>query len=929
MKHFSKKLSWLLAFVLIFTSFVSTGIPVYAEESDTININTNTDQVIVAGTKLEFHGFGSARINYYESADSNTVLYEDTYAEKIGIDEIAVKPYAWHVSFEKEVQGDNSYTMNPSTYYFKAYPDTSLENVPVNTKMTLPEGTTLTGTTPTSTTTTGSAINVSFYVGDTKLKDYNETSSSFTLPPPSQLRSDVGEEMFDQFLYDYNLPDLTKLFYNVELTEKSATSLSLKLTLVPTVEVIFNEYPGTPDLSDILMYATPKATIDSTKLPQVSLDGIDFYGWKITGSNDYAYKTDGSPVKASVNNACELKAMYKEPNPTFKLDIANQKIINLLPDRTYEYPRYSWSTYYISSVDANDNGEIEYSNLSNLNGQFRLTSRDNSCFINSDFVFLKHNTPNKPVTENAVTTAGVTNTDEFTDCEFAIRATSDYSDLSWGTSSTFSGLIPDTQYKIYVRHIADENGFESDEAESVAFKTLVAKAVSNDAPNGVTIEDIPVQAHTNSAIEPVLVIKDGDKTLADGTDYTVAYSDNINVGTATATVTFMDSYSGTMTNSFTITHNWQTDWSSDKDKHWHECSVCHEKKDLADHTPDAAATAATPQTCTVCGHILAPALGSWLVSFDGNEGTGTMTPVSVTKGEQYTLPACTFTAPMDKTFKAWNIGGTVYAPGANCTITADTSVTAVWKDLEKVITPVISPNGGTFNGSQTVTVTTETADAIIYYTTDGTAPTAGSTVYSGPFTISSSVTVKAIAVKGGMANSDIASASFTKYSSNSGGSTPPTNTTPAEPTDTTPPTKVEPKPTDNAENELVLTIGKKEAKAFGEEKTNDVAPIVKNDRTMLPARFIAESLGAEVIWNGKKREVTIKGKNAKGEDVIILLYIDSDIAYINGKEVKLDSPAFIENGRTYTPIGFIAENLGASVAWIEEEQKIIIRKKGN
>ncbi len=874
MRPFSKQLSWLLAFVLILTSIVSTGIPVYAEETDTINIDTNTDQVIVAGTKLQFYGFGSARINYYESADSNTVLYEDTYAEKIGIDEIAVKPYAWHVSFEKEVQGDNSYTMNPSTYYFKAYPDTSLENVPVNTKMTLPEGTTLTGTTPTSTTTTGSAINVSIYVGDTKLKDYNETSSSFTLPSPSQLRSDVGEEMFDQFLYDYNFPDLTKLFYNVELTEKSATSLSLKLTLVPTVEVTFNEYHGTPDLSDILMYATPKAPIDSTKLPQVSLDGIDFYGWKITGSNDYAYKTDGSPVKASVNNACELKAMYKEPNPTFKLDIANEKIINLLPGRTYEYPRYSWSTYYISEVVANANGEIEYSDLSNLNGQFRLTSRDNSCFINSDFVSLKHNTPNKPVTRNTATTAEVTNKNDFTGCEFAIRATSDYSDLSWGTSSTFSGLIPDTQYKIYVRHVVDENGFESDEAESVAFKTSAVKVVSNDAPNGVTIEDIPDQSHTGSAIEPTLAIKDGDKILVQGTDYTVSYSNNTDVGTATATVTFKGNYSGTMTKTFTIT-----------------------------------------------------ALTSWLVSFDGNGGTGEMSTVSVIDGQQYILPACTFIAPANKEFKAWNIGGTEYAPGANYIITTNTTITAVWKDLEKVKTPAISPNGGTFSGSQTVTIVCETSDAIIYHTTDGTVPTVGSTVYSGPFTISSSVTVKAIAVKGGMVNSDIASASFTKYSSNSGGSTPPTNTTPAEPTDTTPPTKVEPKPTDNAENELVLTIGKKEAKAFGEEKTNDVAPIIKNDRTMLPARFIAESLGAEVIWNGKKREVTIKGKNAKGEDIIILLYIGSDIAYINGKEVKLDSPAFIENGRTYTPIGFIAENLGASVAWIEEEQKIKIRKK--
>lgn len=58
----------------------------------------------------------------------------------------------------------------------------------------------------------------------------------------------------------------------------------------------------------------------------------------------------------------------------------------------------------------------------------------------------------------------------------------------------------------------------------------------------------------------------------------------------------------------------------------------------------------------------------------------------------------------------------------------------------------------------------------------------------------------------------------------------------------------------------------------------------------------------------------------------MLIYIDSDIAYVNGAMVKLDSPAFIENDRTYTPIRFIAERLGATVDWDEDTQRIIITK---
>ena len=62
----------------------------------------------------------------------------------------------------------------------------------------------------------------------------------------------------------------------------------------------------------------------------------------------------------------------------------------------------------------------------------------------------------------------------------------------------------------------------------------------------------------------------------------------------------------------------------------------------------------------------------------------------------------------------------------------------------------------------------------------------------------------------------------------------------------------------------------------------------------------------------KKELVTIKGRNSKtSEDITILIYIGSDIAYVNGREFKLDSAAFVENDRTYTPVRFISEKLPA------------------
>lgn len=59
----------------------------------------------------------------------------------------------------------------------------------------------------------------------------------------------------------------------------------------------------------------------------------------------------------------------------------------------------------------------------------------------------------------------------------------------------------------------------------------------------------------------------------------------------------------------TINHDYKTSWSKDKTNHWHECSVCKDKKDMAAHTPGAAATETTAQSCTACGYIIKPILG--------------------------------------------------------------------------------------------------------------------------------------------------------------------------------------------------------------------------------------------------------------------------------------------------------------------------------
>ena len=86
---------------------------------------------------------------------------------------------------------------------------------------------------------------------------------------------------------------------------------------------------------------------------------------------------------------------------------------------------------------------------------------------------------------------------------------------------------------------------------------------------------------------------------------------------------------------------------------------------------------------------------TYTVTFDANGGTGSMADATGVSGE-YTLPANGFTAPAGKQFKAWSVGGVEKAVGDKITVTANTTVTAVWENIPVVTYPVsFEANGGT------------------------------------------------------------------------------------------------------------------------------------------------------------------------------------------------------------------------------------------
>lgn len=99
------------------------------------------------------------------------------------------------------------------------------------------------------------------------------------------------------------------------------------------------------------------------------------------------------------------------------------------------------------------------------------------------------------------------------------------------------------------------------------------------------------------------------------------------------------------------------------------------------------------------------------------------------------------------------------------------------------------------------------------------------------------------------------------------------------------------------------------------------APVVVNDRTLVPIRAVIEAMGGAVHWEQDTQNIII----ALGENVIMLT-IGNRTAYVNSEAKTLDTPPAILNDRTLLPIRFISESLGYQVDWNEAEQLITINK---
>lgn len=112
---------------------------------------------------------------------------------------------------------------------------------------------------------------------------------------------------------------------------------------------------------------------------------------------------------------------------------------------------------------------------------------------------------------------------------------------------------------------------------------------------------------------------------------------------------------------------------------------------------------------------------------------------------------------------------------------------------------------------------------------------------------------------------------------------------------------------------IILQIGSTAVLVDDQAIINDVAPVIRNDRTLVPIRVITEALGGQVAWNEAAKEVTLT---------------------VNGKEIKMTIGKALEKygvapviigGRTFVPVRFVADELGAVTTWDDATKTVTIQ----
>lgn len=490
----------------------------------------------------------------------------------------------------------------------------------------------------------------------------------------------------------------------------------------------------------------------------------------------------------------------------------------------------------------------------------------------------------------------------------------------------------------YVKAGTEKVAFAYDGTEFFKMDALnvAAKALTN---KNVTITGVnSAYASDDEAAKADIKVLDGDKILVKGTDYEVVQDKDSHK----FTITFKGNYTGSATQSYSVATNTLAvdvkDYIGNYDGKAHGIDVTKRSEGVSvkysrreGNYSDTAIKEKNAGTTVVY----------WQATKDGQTVTGTAliqinkAPVTLTADRTSMRGAGTVTLTVDGVVEGETVATGVSCDDASITVSGNgNTYTAYLPNATKRYTFTVTKKGDGFNennyvwdsASCTVDVTRKKSSSS---SSDTSAPTYGvntGKTENGKISVTPAkaeagekVTIKATPDSGyqldkvTVKDKDNSNVKLTKVNDN-------------EYTFTMPKGKVSVDATfvqkdaadDNSAAEkskaIKLQIGSRIVNVDNEAVIYDAAPVIRNDRTLVPIRIVTETLGGKVDWNGVTKEVTLN---------------------IDGKEIKMTigktlekygvAPVIID-GRTFVPVRFVADELGATIAWDDATKTVTITK---
>ncbi|GJM73674.1 hypothetical protein HMSSN036_58900 [Paenibacillus macerans] len=117
----------------------------------------------------------------------------------------------------------------------------------------------------------------------------------------------------------------------------------------------------------------------------------------------------------------------------------------------------------------------------------------------------------------------------------------------------------------------------------------------------------------------------------------------------------------------------------------------------------------------------------------------------------------------------------------------------------------------------------------------------------------------------------------------------------------------------------VMVVGQKSMTVDGAKQSLEVAPLLKDNTTYVPIKYVLDAFGGTSTWNNAAKKITVK----RGTDVLELTVGEKEF-FVNGTGKQAEVSPIVVHGRTLVPLRLVSEQLGIGVNWEKKTKSITL-----